>query len=136
MLYDMEGNPTEKYHLIFCNPDKEVLGRLSFNYARDQQFFMLDQVGEIVYQVLKTMGLLEKHPNYSACWTRDIQVHELTYYKSITKTECSDSRCEGCSHCEDYGDEIYTIYFFTDEYMSDWYFKEHFGFLIENSNLK
>ena len=117
MLYDTEGNPTEKYHLIFCNPDNEVFSRLSFNYARDQQFFILDQVGELVDKVLKFVGLLEKHPNHDISVTRDIQVHEFAYYKT---------ECEYC----DKENEICTVYFFTDAYMSDWYFKEHFEFLM------
>lgn len=106
---------TETYHLIFCDPDNQVLIRLSFDYKRDQQFYILDEVGEIVYKVLETVGLLGKHPNHNASWTRDIFVHQLTYYKS---------------DCESYDGEICTVCFFTEAYMSDWYFRKYYGYLL------
>lgn len=114
MSYDSQGNPIEKYHLVFCDHENKVFSWLSFYYKSDQQFFMLDKAGDFVHHLLEMIGLIEKYPNYTADWSRDIQVHELTYYKS--KSERND-------------DPICTVYFFTDEYMSDWYFKEHFGFL-------
>ena len=120
-------NTKQLYHLVFCDENNKVLCKLSFLFLKDKQFYMLDEVSVVCDSLFKMF--FGDRVYEEASWTRDLSVHELAYYASYTKTECDNSLCLGCYVCETCEDEICRVYFFTDDYTSDWYFKENYGFL-------
>ena len=133
MLQNLPKEETEIYHVFFCGPlsensQQDVLGQVSFPYKKEQRFDLLDEVGELADFILRNE--LKKYPAHWACWTRDISVHQLSYYKCMEKIDCDSRYCAGCPHCEVTGDSIFEVYFFTDKYISNWYFQEHYKFLL------
>ena len=116
------------YHLVLCDENNKVLCTLSFDFLEDKQFYILDEMSVVCDSLFKLF--FSDRVYQEASWTRDIAVHELTYYATFRKTDdCAGTDCGGCSDCERCEDEICYFYFFTDDYTSDWYFKEHYGFL-------
>ena len=115
------------YHLVLCGENNKVLCRLSFEFLKDKQFYILGEMSVVCDSLFKLF--FPDRVYQEASWTRDIAVHELTYYATFAKTECVRPQCRGCHACETCEDEICYFYFFTDDYTSDWYFKEHYGFL-------
>ena len=120
---------TELYHLVLVDPDSKVLARLSFEFTADKEFYIRDEVADICEPLFNLLFSNRSYQIYA--WTRDLSLHQLTYYGKYTKEECRRDKegCRGCYVCEEYEDEICTAYFFTDAYVSDWYFQEHYAFL-------
>ena len=117
----------QTYYLILTK-DKKILSRLSFLYEKDKQFYILDEVGEICDKIVEFIINPEK---VEASWSRDIGIHELTYYNCKVFKDCNDdydydNPDESCLICE----ECCVFYFFAEDKKSDWYFEDQFGWLL------
>ena len=70
--------------------NNKILCTLSFDFLEDKQFYILDEMSVVCDSLFKLF--FSDRVYQEASWTRDIAVHELTYYATFTKTDSAMTR--------------------------------------------